>query len=269
MLRVVPQTESCSRLHTKKMDDYLIVRLVIQHQLMHVCCCCAPYSWTVRRSSWSTGAEWPTWVCTTKTKTHQSADCRCISHRFSELLKSTRWNFLNFCRVMKSWIPQSLKKRKETCISLFTEWLPVCLCVTRVLAEKKKKKSSIEVSQYVNSPQQHWSQRGGKGAAGSGSHGGLQGPGPLLLSEGNHWPDRWKHRPLSVADVSLSGSGRVADSFLPPHFGLLDRPEVRVVDHVVLADLRGGNDAAGREHGVLFVGSGIILNEGDRKKNLA
>lgn len=27
------------------------------------------------------------------------------------------------------------------------------------------------------------------------------------------------------------------DSFLPPHFGLLDRPEVRVVDHAVLIDL--------------------------------
>jgi len=56
----------------------------------------------------------------------------------------------------------------------------------------------------------------------------------------------------------------IKSSFLPPHFGLLDRPEVRVVDHAVLRGLYGGNDAAGRKHGVLFVRSWIILR-GKRK----
>lgn len=49
------------------------------------------------------------------------------------------------------------------------------------------------------------------------------------------------------------------DSFLPPHFGLLDRPEVRVVDHAVLIDLRGGHHPTGGQHGVLLLSSRIIL----------
>lgn len=51
----------------------------------------------------------------------------------------------------------------------------------------------------------------------------------------------------------------IPDSFLPPHFGFLDRPEVWVVDHAVLVDLYGGNDPTGRQHGVLFFSSRIIL----------
>lgn len=51
------------------------------------------------------------------------------------------------------------------------------------------------------------------------------------------------------------------DSFLPPHFGFLDRPEVGVVDHAVLAGLGGGNDPTGRQHGVLFFSSRIILED--------
>lgn len=52
----------------------------------------------------------------------------------------------------------------------------------------------------------------------------------------------------------------IPDSFLPPHFGLLDRPEVWVVDHAVLIDLYGGNDPTGRQHGVLLFSSRIILD---------
>lgn len=50
-------------------------------------------------------------------------------------------------------------------------------------------------------------------------------------------------------------------SFLPPHFGFLDRPEVRVVDHAVLISLWGGNDPTGRQHGVLFFSARIILED--------
>lgn len=72
--------------------------------------------------------------------------------------------------------------------------------------------------------------------------------------------------PTTVANQSLLVQVG-PDSFLPPHFGFLDRTEVRVVDHVVLAGLCRGNDAAGRKHGVLFICSWIILNEGNRNKN--
>lgn len=58
-----------------------------------------------------------------------------------------------------------------------------------------------------------------------------------------------------------SVASRDCDSFLPPDFGLLDRPEVRVVDHAVLASLGGGNDPVGRQHGVLLLSSRIILED--------
>lgn len=53
----------------------------------------------------------------------------------------------------------------------------------------------------------------------------------------------------------------MSDSFLPPHFGFLDWPKVRVVDHVVLAGLCCRNHCAERKHGVLFVGSWVVLSE--------
>lgn len=65
--------------------------------------------------------------------------------------------------------------------------------------------------------------------------------------------------PDSAAATMKSVASRDCDSFLPPDFGLLDRPEVRVVDHAVLASLGGGNDPVGRQHGVLLLRSRIIL----------
>lgn len=56
-----------------------------------------------------------------------------------------------------------------------------------------------------------------------------------------------------------SVASRHCHSFLPPHFGFLDRAEVRVVDHAVLVSLCRGNDPTGRQHGVLFFSSRIIL----------
>lgn len=74
---------------------------------------------------------------------------------------------------------------------------------------------------------------------------------------------------LPAVATIRSAASRDRDSFLPPHFGFFDRPEVWVVDHAVLVSLCGGNDPAGRQHGVLFFGSGIILEDkmvADRKQ---
>lgn len=61
--------------------------------------------------------------------------------------------------------------------------------------------------------------------------------------------------------VATGKSKIIPDSLLPPHFGFLDRSEVRVIDHAVLVGLGGGNDPAGRKHGVLLLSSRIILED--------
>lgn len=60
-------------------------------------------------------------------------------------------------------------------------------------------------------------------------------------------------------EESLTEVQEAPSSLLPPHFGLLDGPEVRVVDHVVVVGFGGRDAAAGGQHGVLFVGAGVVL----------
>lgn len=75
--------------------------------------------------------------------------------------------------------------------------------------------------------------------------------------------DGIKHKVLLSRRFQVSmATGRKSPkvcSFLPPHFGLLDGSQVRVVDHVVLTAFGGRNDAAWRKHGVLFVHRRVIL----------
>lgn len=107
------------------------------------------------------------------------------------------------------------------------------------------------------SERQCWFQHGGKSSRWFPPHTAGFNTGLLLLSLWRESLTRLLKAPTAVANVSLLGP-EGPSSFLPPHFGFLDRPEVRVVDHVVFVGFRGGNDAAGRKHGVLFVGSWII-----------
>lgn len=67
----------------------------------------------------------------------------------------------------------------------------------------------------------------------------------------------WSTGPLRQTQVC--SFSRTLNLFLPPHFGLFDGSEVRVVNHVVLAALRRGNHPVGRKHGVLFVSMRIVL----------
>lgn len=128
-----------------------------------------------------------------------------------------------------------------------------CLLSKWWCKKKKKRGSPKEVDQYTQSEQQNLRN------AGPGSHGPPQ-HGASRLCERNH---RRNNRRGQRQSVSVRFCAR---SFLPPHFGFLDRPEVRVVDHVVLAGLCGGNAAAGGKHGVLLVSSRIVLSGGAKDK---
>lgn len=80
---------------------------------------------------------------------------------------------------------------------------------------------------------------------------------------GNHWLDVSKHQPLWQTWSLLLLV--VPNSFLPPYFGFFDRPEVRIIYHIVFAALCRGNNSVGWKHGVLFISAGIILDKRQKK----